>query len=93
MQQPRVELRGGAKWRVAVMDAGGELVIECLLRKGGYNCRFHPRIERKSVAALGQSSAAWSHGLLRPHVNRTLHGNDTEWAECDGPIAIVAPRL
>jgi hypothetical protein len=37
---------------VAVMDAGGKLIMECFGDQGGHDCRVHPRIARNSVADL-----------------------------------------
>ena len=38
---------------VAVMDAGGKLIMECLLEtKSVHDCRVHPRIARNSVTDL-----------------------------------------
>src|SRR4030081_3683971 len=56
---------------VAVMDAGGKLIMECLLEtKAATIVRgLHGTL---SLTFEEGTSAAWLHDLLKPHVNRLV---------------------
>jgi transposase len=59
---------------VAVMDAGGKLIMECLLEtKAGTIVEFIEGLQGGlSLTFEEGTSAAWLHDLLKPHVDRLL---------------------
>ena len=59
---------------VAVMDAGGKLIMECLLEtKASTIVEFIQGLQgRLSVTFEEGTSAAWLHDLLQPHVSRLV---------------------
>ena len=59
---------------VAVMDAGGKLIMECLLEtKASTIVQFIQGLQGTlSVTFEEGTSAAWLHDLLKPHVSRLL---------------------
>src|SRR5436190_7465683 len=59
---------------VAVMDAGGKLIMECLLEtKAGTIVEFLRGLHGTLWLTFEEgTSAAWLHDLLKPHVNRLV---------------------
>ena len=59
---------------VAVMDAGGKLIIECLLEtKAATMVEFIQGLHGTlSLTFEEGTSAAWLHDLLKPHVSRLV---------------------
>src|SRR5437667_8140102 len=59
---------------VAVMDAGGKLIMECLLEtRAGTIVEFLRGLHGTLWLTFEEgTSAAWLHDLLKPHVNRLV---------------------
>src|SRR6266567_3290561 len=59
---------------VAVMDAGGKLIMECLLEtKAGTIVEFLRGLHGTLWLTFEEgTSATWLHDLLKPHVNRLV---------------------